>query len=273
MGRPRKVSLCIYKIQCIPIYNQYVPTLNQFPFSIFTSSSDNTICHWSHETGERVTKYVDHTDYVNCLDCHKEASHTIIASGSDDATLRLWDSRVKKSIQTFKGEYQVFSTALNKDNNMAFSAGVDGKIYAWDIRANSISFDINAHQDAITGIKLSPDGLALLTFSANNALNIFDIRLGIPENTRLQNSFAGCVHGFEKNLVRPCWSPDGYHVACGSADMTVMVWDVITKNIVYKLPGHKGAINEVDWWDNLLLSCSNDQTMFIGEIDIESVNI
>ncbi|CAG8815852.1 6621_t:CDS:2, partial [Dentiscutata erythropus] len=54
-------------------------------------------------------------------------------------------------------------------------------------------------------------------------------------------------HGFEKNLIKPAWSSDGSQIAAGSSDRTVVIWDVSSRRILYKLPGHKGSVNEVDF--------------------------
>ena len=43
------------------------------------------------------------------------------------------------------------------------------------------------------------------------------------------------------------WSPDGALVSAGSADRFVYIWDTITRKIVYKLPGHLGSVNDVDF--------------------------
>jgi Prp8 binding protein len=58
--------------------------------------------------------------------------------------------------------------------------------------------------------------------------------------------FEGAPHGFEKNLIKAAWGPDGKRVASGAGDRTVVIWDVDTRKILYKLPGHKGCVNEVD---------------------------
>ena len=54
-------------------------------------------------------------------------------------------------------------------------------------------------------------------------------------------------HNFEKNLLKCKWSPDGAMVAAGSADRFVYVWDTATRRILYKLPGHLGSVNDVDF--------------------------
>lgn len=50
--------------------------------------------------------------------------------------------------------------------------------------------------------------------------------------------------------------------------MTVAVWDLEKKEIKYKLPGHKGAVNQVDFHpsQSIIASCSMDKTLFLGDL-------
>ena len=50
-----------------------------------------------------------------------------------------------------------------------------------------------------------------------------------------------------QNMLRVAWAPDGSKVAAGSGDRFVYVWDTTTRRILYKLPGHAGSVNEVDF--------------------------
>ena len=50
-----------------------------------------------------------------------------------------------------------------------------------------------------------------------------------------------------QNLLRCSWSPDGSKVAGGSGDRFVYVWDTTSRRITYKLPGHAGSVNDVDF--------------------------
>ena len=97
---------------------------------------------------------------------------------------------------------------------------------------------------------------------------IWDIRPFSIGNSRLEKVFEGAPHGFEKNLLRPCWSPDGYFIACGSGDRSVVIWDISSGKMVYKLPGHKCCVNDVDWSGAMIASASNDHTLFVGELDL-----
>ena len=75
---------------------------------------------------------------------------------------------------------------------------------------------------------------------------MWDVRPFAPEG-RLVKIFEGAVSGVEKNLIRCSWSSDGTRVAAGSADRCALVWEVSSRRILYKLPGHKGCVNQVDF--------------------------
>ncbi len=130
---------------------------------------------------------------------------------------------------------------------------------------------MDGHLDTVTGLKLSPDGNGLLSYSMDNTVRIWDTKPFAVSGTRLLKTLDGAPHGFEKNLIKPCWSPDSDFVATGCGDRSVMVWNVASGRIAYKLPGHKGCVNQVDWFGNILASGSNDKTIFVGELNINEV--
>ena len=68
-------------------------------------------------------------------------------------------------------------------------------------------------------------------------------------------SLAGHRHTMEKMLLRCAWSPDGKRVTGGSGDSFVYIWDVATTKLEYKLPGHKGSVNEVGRMRCVFMMC------------------
>lgn len=56
------------------------------------------------------------------------------------------------------------------------SGGIDSKIKVWDIRRKELDYEIDGHEDAVTGVSLSPDGSYLLSNSMDNSVRIFDVR-------------------------------------------------------------------------------------------------
>jgi len=122
-------------------------------------------------------------------------------------------------------------------------------------------------EETVTGLGLSPDGSYLLSNSMDNVVRIWDIRPYVSEQ-RCIKTFHGAQHNFEKTLLRCAWSYDGSKVSAGSGDRFVNIWETSSRKILYKLPGHKGSVNEVDFHpkEPIIGSCSADQTIYLGEI-------
>lgn len=102
------------------------------------------------------------------------------------------------------------------------------------------------HADTVTGISLNKEGTHIVSNSMDCTARIWDVR-PFSSGQRCVKTLTGHQHNFEKNLLKCAWSPDGRRVTCGSSDRFTYVWDVTSKNIVYKLPGHQGSVNAVDF--------------------------
>lgn len=57
--------------------------------------------------------------------------------------------------------------------------------------------------------------------------------------------YEGAPAGIEKTLIRASWSPKGDKIGAGGADGSTCVWDVDSKKLLYKLPGHRGTVNDM----------------------------
>ncbi|KAI8806650.1 WD40-repeat-containing domain protein [Cladochytrium replicatum] len=236
---------------------------------IVSASADTTLGLWDVKTCERVKRMKGHNSFVNSVSVSPRGSE-IIATGSDDNTIKVWDVRTKNAVDTFNEPYQVTAVCWSSDGGLVFSGGIDTAIKAWDVRKKAVAYTMEGHGDIITGLRLSSDGGCLLSSSMDNTVRIWDVKPFAASGTRMLKSFEGATQGFEHNLIRPCWSNDGEYVACGSGDRSVVVWEVTARRIVYKLPGHKGCVNDVDWHPSepILMSCSSDKTLFLGELEV-----
>jgi len=128
---------------------------------------------------------------------------------------------------------------------------------------------MNEHKDCVTGLSLSHNGSSLLSNSMDTTLRIWDVRPYAPTN-RCVEVFTGLAVNLEKNLLRCAWSPDDQHITYGSSDRYVNVWHVEQHKLLYRLPGHKGSVNEVQFHPNqpVIGSCSSDRTIYLGELDL-----
>jgi len=159
------------------------------------------------------------------------------------------------------------AVAFGADGSGVFCAGLDNEIRLWDLRTGDSTLTLSGHKDTVTGLSLSPDGTHLLSNAMDNALRVWDIRPYAPEQ-RCMRVLTGSTHNFEKHLLRCCWSPDGGRISGGSADRMTYIWEAKTGALLYKLPGHKGSVNETAFHpsENVIASCSSDKTIFLGEL-------
>ncbi|GJP34273.1 hypothetical protein CLOM_g18720 [Closterium sp. NIES-68] len=268
--------------------------------SIVSASPDQTVRAWDVETGKQIKKMAEHSSFVNSC-CPAPRGPPLIVSGSDDGTAKLWDMRVRGCIQTFPDKYQVTSVAFSYNGDKVYSGGIDNQVKVWDLRRSGGTsaaasgggasggdedaaegsagggggskgaepvMRLLGHTDTITGMRVSPDGAYLLTNAMDCTLRIWDLRPYAPQN-RCVKIFTGHQHSVEKNLLKCDWSPDGSRVTAGSADRMVYVWDTTMRRILYKLPGHKGSVNEAVFHPSqpIIGSCSSDKQIYLGELD------
>ncbi|KRY55248.1 U5 small nuclear ribonucleoprotein 40 kDa protein [Trichinella britovi] len=208
---------------------------------LFTCSTDKTVRLWDMETGVCIRNFKGHTSFVNS--CHPaRRGPQLVCSGSDDGTIKVWDRRQKKCIYSFENVYQVTAVTFNDTAEQIVSGGIENDLKIWDIRKESPMFTLRGHGDTVTGLSLSPDGSHVLSNAMDCTVRIWDIRPFAPVN-RCVAVLQGAQHNFEKNLLRCAWSPDGMKASSGSADRFVYIWDLNSRRVQYKLPGHFGSVN------------------------------
>eukprot|EP00036_Acanthoecidae_sp_10tr_P009573 CAMPEP_0182925022 /NCGR_PEP_ID=MMETSP0105_2-20130417/8085_1 /TAXON_ID=81532 ORGANISM="Acanthoeca-like sp., Strain 10tr" /NCGR_SAMPLE_ID=MMETSP0105_2 /ASSEMBLY_ACC=CAM_ASM_000205 /LENGTH=347 /DNA_ID=CAMNT_0025062853 /DNA_START=34 /DNA_END=1077 /DNA_ORIENTATION=+ len=230
---------------------------------LYTASTDKMCAVWDATTGERIRRLRGHASIVNS--CAPARGSAMLASGSDDGTIKIWDTRRRGYVHSLGNKYQVTAVTYGASADQVITAGLDNVIKVWDLRRQDVAFEMEGHRNTVTGLRLSPDGNHVLSNSMDNTVRMWDVR---PyAKTRMTGVFRGAKHGFEKNLIRCAWTPDGKHVGAGS-DRDVYVWDVATGSIKYKLPGHSGSVNCVDFHptEPIVLSASSDKKIFVGEL-------
>lgn len=210
---------------------------------IYSASADMTVASWDLESGLRIRKHVGHEEVINCLELARRGSELLL-SGSDDGTIGIWDPRQKAVVDYIETDFPVTAVALAEAGNEIYSGGIDNEIKVWDARKMSVVYTMKGHQDTITSLEISPDSQSLLSNSHDSTVRTWDVRPFAPAD-RSMYTYDGAPVGFEKNLIRASWSPKGDKICAGSGDRTVVVWDVRSGKLLYKLPGHKGTVNDV----------------------------
>ena len=235
--------------------------------NLLTCSPDKTLRLWDATTGESVKCMKGHQSFVNACSVAPKGK-PLCVSGSDDGTAKLWDFRRKGAVATFADRFQVTTVAFNADGDRFFSGGLDNDLKCWDLRNDSEPLMVlPGHTDTITGIACAPDSSHVLTNAMDCTLRAWDVRSYAPEE-RCVKYFVGHQHNFEKGMLKCGWSPDGTKVTAGSACRNVFVWDFDSRRVLYKLPGHDGAVNETSFHptEPIVGSAGSDGKIFLGEL-------
>ncbi|KII66467.1 U5 small nuclear ribonucleoprotein 40 kDa protein [Thelohanellus kitauei] len=221
-----------------------------------TASVDKSVGLWDFESGVRIRNFKGHTNYVNACSYSRHLAQLGV-SASDDGSLKVWDMRSKQLAHTLDNRFPIFTCCFNSFGDCVISAGIDNEIKVWDLRSLKVNLVLRGHHDSVTGIRLSKDGAYLISNGSDNS-GLFG----------LMSSYVGHIsllHGgtiiYPQDLVTRKFL---FYFRC------VYVWDCVTRSLVYKLPGHEGSVNDVDFHpiEPIIASCSSDKNIYLGELHI-----
>ncbi|OAF67971.1 U5 small nuclear ribonucleoprotein [Intoshia linei] len=235
---------------------------------IYTASTDKSIGVWDATKFTLIRKHRNHTNIVNT--CDISSNHPIVmCSGSDDGTIKIWDYRTRDPQMTLENKYQITSIAFNNIATKIYSGGIDNDLHVWDVRSKAKSMSLKGHTDTVCGMELSPSGDKLVTSSFDNTVRIWNIQAYFKGN-RNTSILYGVNNNFEHNLYHVSWSPCETYVASGSGDSFAYVWNTESKQLIYRLTGHKGAVNEADFHpkEPIIATVSTDKSILMGEINL-----
>ena len=233
---------------------------------VVSASTDKTVRVWDMQTGACQRRFKSHSDIVNAVHPARRGPQ-LICSASDDGCAKVHDIRMKDAVKTYENKYQQTAVTFNDTSDQVIVGGIDNDIKVWDMRKDEVSYVLRGHGDTVTGISLSPDGNYVLSNSMDCSVRTWDVRPFAPAD-RKGKTYFGHQHNFEKNLLKCGWSPDGSRITAGSSDRFAYVWEVGSKKILYKLPGHQGSVNATDFHpkEPILLSAGSDKRIYLGEI-------
>jgi len=230
-----------------------------------------------------------HTGPVNALAWNSKG--TKLVSGSSDTTLRMWSYVETNNIQLPEFEDFAKTDAARKWAEIkiknyspkSHERGIIGRNWN-EINEQNIKFHLfnNGHEslrlivkNGVNSYSPQEDGVAKKAYDTWLAPSLKKYNDELKTAWELEEwkcdwiSKQETSYGFPRYHVGPIlsvsWSPDDKHIASGSEDNHIMLWDPENGKFYQKLEGHKGPVRSLVWsYDSTILySCSDDGTVKI----------
>ncbi|MCJ1267070.1 hypothetical protein MMC22_006955, partial [Lobaria immixta] len=154
----------------------------------------------------------------------------LLASGSQDCTVRLWNMQTGECCSLLKGySSDVNIVVFSPDCQLVASASCDCTVRLWDAQNGECRSLFEGHSDWVNSVVFSPDGQLVASGSQDCTVRLWDAQTGKCRSLLEGHS------GYVQIVV---FSPDGQLVASGSWDGTVRLWDAQTGKCRSLFEGH-----------------------------------
>jgi serine/threonine protein kinase len=206
-----------------------------------------------------------HVDLSN-LDSHGGFVYTvqfspdgqILASGSADHRIRLWNADTGKIIATLDGhDRAVTAVRFMPNGQILVSASADQTIRFWDVGERKLLKTVHPHTDKIHDLAISQDGKIIISGSSDRAIGIR--QLG---NTNYKTHLDAL-----DVVLAVAISPNRKTIAAGLIDGQIQIWDLINGSSICVFQAHQAAVKSLTFTPNSnnLISAGWDRTIKVWQ--------
>ena len=124
---------------------------------------------WDTIENELVCKFNRHEQTVGCVAISGDAK--IVASGSENGTLKFWDLTSATEIFSTKAHSSsVNCMAFNVDNSRLATGGYDQLVKIWDVSTGLETLTLREHNQYVTSVAFNPVSQQLVSASGDGAI-------------------------------------------------------------------------------------------------------
>ncbi len=208
----------------------------------------NEIYIWSLETGRVRWKLQGHFKQVRNVDFSPDGE--LLASGSEDQTVRIWDLNSGQTIYTLQEHnWHVTCVAFSPNGQFLASGSRDQTIRIWQVATGETVKQLVGHLDGIEILKYNANGQFLASGSRDQTIRIWDVSSGEVEY-QLEGHYDWiCAIAFhpQENLLAS---------AAGVEDKIIRLWDLNLGTEIASLEGHWNGVCAIAFVPESVYICS-----------------
>ena len=175
-----------------------------------------------------VKNFRGHANGIMCL----QFDDNIIASGSYDTTIKIWDIETGEEVRTLRG-HSLGIRCLQFDNTKLASGSLDGTVKLWDLETGKELCTLRGHTAGVIGLHL--DGTTVASGSADHTIRVWDFK---DHSAIVLRGHTDWVNAVKIDM-------SSRTLLSASDDCTVRLWDLDTKRCIQKFEGHHGQVQQV----------------------------
>ncbi|KAF7728174.1 coatomer subunit alpha [Apophysomyces ossiformis] len=205
---PIGVMQCGHKISCLS-WNPYIKS------QLASSDYEGIINVWDASTGQCLRSFEEHKHRAWSVDtCTRNP--TLLASGSDDTTVKIWSIQSRQSIHTLELRGNVCCAKFSPENSYHLAVGsADHHASCYDLRFLKTPLIVfRGHKKAVSYVKWISSH-EIVSASTDSTLKLWSV-----DSLECQKTYTG--HRNEKNFAG--LSLNGNWIACGSETNTLYVY-------------------------------------------------
>jgi hypothetical protein len=193
----------------------------------------------------------------------------IVATGSEDTTIRLWHIDTGAEIGLLTGHQKSVDSIVfhPHQSGLLISGDRAGQIKLWQVDQSEELMAINSQQAKVNCLAISPDGRSIISGGSDKTIKIW--LLGLTDDRSIDNIATLKAHQLAVNGV--AFNPIEGEVAFASvsSDRRVILWGMASKTPLSIFAGHTQAIKTLAFSPDgkLLATAGDDGLILIWDVD------
>lgn len=160
-----------------------------------------------------------------------------VISGSEDATLRVWDARSGKSLLRIEGAtLGAYTLAVSPDGSRTAAGCKDGIIREFSLTDGTLLTELKGHLGFVRSVAYTHDGARIVSSADDGSVRIWSLK-GDEEPVVLKGHLGG--------VLSAAVSADDSQVLSGGRDGTVRLWDIAQAREIKQHTAHRGWVEVV----------------------------